>query len=133
DLAPRATLLPHEHRLVRAEPREERADRVPVADDDAVDAAHLAGLRRDAQAARRAHEGERRLGSRARDLERGRASRLGERAVREERAAPGGLGLLDTARDDLRRQPTDGPAALVEQTRLAGEGLAVAHDAHDVP
>src|SRR5439155_1557910 len=82
-------LLPGQHRGVRAEPGEDRADRVTVADHDPVRTAHLARFRLNTKASGRTDERERRLRPRAGDLQRGRAPRLGERAVREEGAAPG--------------------------------------------
>ena len=75
-----------------------RGDGVAVADDDAVDATDLTGLGLDPQPAGRADEGQRRLGPGAGDLERRRTAGLGERAVGEERAAPGGLGVARGAR-----------------------------------
>ena len=44
---------------------------------------------------------QRRLGPRAADLQRRRPARFGQRAVRQERPAPGGFGIGDTAADDL--------------------------------
>ena len=101
-LAAHPALLPGQHRVVRAEPGEQRADRVAVADDDAVHAAHLAGLGRDLEPAGRADQGERGLRARAGHLQGRGAARLGQRAVRQERAAPGGLGVAGGARDHLR-------------------------------
>ena len=87
------------------------ADRVAVADHDPVDAAHLAGLGRDAEPAGRADQREGGLRTGAGDLERRRAAGLGQRAVREEGAAPGGDGVAAAAGHDLRRQPAHRPAA----------------------
>ena len=61
-----------------------------------------------------------------------RAAGLGERAVREERAAPGRLGVADGAATTLRRQPAHRAAAAVEQAGLPGQRLAVLDDPHDV-
>ena len=66
------------------------------------------------------------------DLQRGGAAGLGERAVGQEGAAPGGDGVAVAAGDDLRRQPAHRAAAAVEEPGLAGQRLAVADDAHDV-
>ena len=63
---------------MRAQPGEQRADRVAVAHHHPVHAAHLAVLRGDAQPARGADQGERRLLSGAVDLQRGAAAGLGE-------------------------------------------------------
>ena len=65
-LAAHPPLLPGQHRLVRAEPGEQRADRVAVPDDDAVHAAHLAGLGGDREPAGGADQGERGLRARGR-------------------------------------------------------------------
>ena len=65
-LAAHAPLLPGQHAVVRAEPGEQRADGVAVADDDPVDAADLAGLER------RCRAGGRRRPARARPPARGR-------------------------------------------------------------
>ena len=132
DLAAHPALLPGHQRLVGAEPGEQRADRVAVADHDPVDAADLAGLGLDAEPAGDADQGERGLGAGAGDLERGGAAGLGERAVGQERAAPGGDGVAAAAGDDRGRQPADRAAALVEQAGLAGQGLAVLDDPDDV-
>ena len=118
--------------VVRAEPGEQRADRVAVADDDPVDAAHLAGLGADAEPAGRTDQRERRLGPGAGDLQRRGAARLGQRAVGEERAAPGRLGVAHGAGHHLRRQPAHRSAAAVEQAGLAGQRLAVLDHPHDV-
>ena len=131
-LAAHAALLPGQHGVVGAEPGEHRADGVAVADDDPVDPAHLAGLGRDAQPAGRADQREGRLGPGAGDLEGRRPAGLGERAVGEERAAPGGLGVAHRAADDLGRQPAHRAAAAVDQAGLAGQRLAVLDDPHDV-
>ena len=133
DLATHPALLPGHQRLVGAEAGEQRADRVAVADHDAVDAADLAGLGLDAEPAGGADQGEGGLGTGAGDLERRGAAGLGERAVREERPAPGGDGVAAGAGDDLRRQTADRTAAAVEQPGLAGQRLAVPDDADDVP
>src|SRR3954447_7844772 len=57
DLATHPPFLPGEDAVVRAEPGEQRADRIAVTDDDAIDPAYLAGLRRDAEPTCRADEG----------------------------------------------------------------------------
>ena len=51
----------------------------------------------------------------------------------EERAAPGGHRVAARAGHDLRRQPPDRTAAVVEQTGLTGQRLAVLDHADDVP
>ena len=103
-LAAHPALLPGQHALVRAEPGQQRADRVAVADHHPVDAAHLAGLGHDAQPPGRPDQRQRRLRTRAGDLESRGPARLGQRAVGQERAAPGGLGVADRPDDHLRRQ-----------------------------
>ena len=52
-----------------AQPRQQRADGLAVADDDAVDAADLARLGADAEPTGGTHERERGLGAGAADLE----------------------------------------------------------------
>src|SRR5665647_869776 len=108
------TLLPDHHRVVRAEPGEHRADRVAVPDDHPVDAANLAGLGRDAEPTRRAHQGQRRLGPGTGDLQGSRAPRFGEGAVCQERSAAGRLGLAYAAGDDLGGQATYRPPPVVQ-------------------
>jgi len=68
-LAPHATLLPRHHRVVGAEPGQHGADRVSVADDDAVHPAHLAGLGLGAHSPCGAHQRECGFGAGAGDLE----------------------------------------------------------------
>jgi hypothetical protein len=68
-LAAHPTLLPGQQRLVRAKPGEQGANGLAVADDDAVDTAHLAGLRADTEPAGRADQGECGLRAGAADLE----------------------------------------------------------------
>ena len=62
----------------------------------------------------------------------GRAAGLGERAVGQEGAAPGGDRVAAAAGDHRGRQPAHGPAALVEQAGLPGQRLAVLDDPDDV-
>ena len=110
-----------------------RADGVAVADDDPVDPAHLAGLGRDAEPARRTDEGQRRLGPGAGDLEGRGPARLGERAVGQEGPAPGGLGVA--RREPLTTcggQPAHRAAPAVDQAGLPGQRLAVLDHPHDV-
>ena len=125
-------LLPGQHALVRAEPGQQRADRVAVPHHHPVDPAHLARLGLDAHPAGRADQRQRRLRPGTGDLQRRRPARLGERAVGQERAPPGRLRVADPARDHLRRQPPYGPAALVEQAGLPGQPLAVLDHPDDV-
>ena len=87
-------------------------------------AAHLAGLRRDLEAPGGADERHRGLVAGAGDLEGGGAARVGERAVGEERAAPDGGELFARSGGEAVRQAADRAAAGVEQSGLAGEGLA---------
>ena len=131
-LAAHPALLPGHQRLVGAEPGQQLADRVAVADHDPVDAADLAGLGLDAEPAGDADERERRLRAGAGDLERRRAAGLGQRAVREERAAPRGDGVAAATGHHGGRQAAHRPAALVEQAGLAGQRLAVLDHPHDV-
>src|SRR5699024_1772105 len=100
-----------------------------VADDDPVDPAHLPRLDLDVQATGGADEGERSLRPGTGDLQRRGASRLGERAMREEGTAPRGLGVTGGTGDDLGGQTPHRPTALVDESRLAREGLAVVDDA----
>src|SRR5690606_11334746 len=105
-----------------------RGDRLALADDDAVHPAHLARLRRDAQPAGSADKGHRGLVAGAHDLESRGASRIGERAAREERAAPDGGQVVAVSGRETVREAADGAAAGVEQSRLAREGLAALDD-----
>ena len=111
---------------------EHRADRLAVADDDSVHAAHLAGLRRDPEAAGGAHERHGRLVAGARDLESRGAARVGERACREERAAPDGSELFAATGREAVREPANRPAAGIQQSGLAGERLAAIEHADEV-
>ena len=88
DLAAHPPLLPRQHAGVRADAGEQRGDRVAVLDHDPVDAAHLARLGGDADPAGGADQRQRRLRTRAGDLQRAGAAGLGQRAVRQERAPP---------------------------------------------
>ena len=110
---------------MRPEPGEQRADRVAVADHHPVDPADLAGLGGDPEAAGRADQRQRGLGARAGDLQEERAARLGERAVRQERAAPGRLRVAGAAADHLRRQAPDRAAAAVDEAGLPGQPVTV--------
>ncbi len=133
DLAAHPPLLPGQQGLVGAQPGEHRADGVAVADDDAVDPADLTGLGRDAQPARRPDQRQRRLGTGTGDLQRRRAARLGQRPVRQEGAAPGGLGVAQRAVDDRRREPADRAAGCVDESGLPGEPLPVLGHRQHVP
>jgi hypothetical protein len=92
-------------------------------------AAHLAGLGGDADAMRRPDERHGRLARRAGDLERGRATGVGQRTAREERAAPDGGEIVARARGELVRQPAHRTATRIEQTGLTRERLAAFDDA----
>ena len=85
-----------------AEPGQQLADRVAVADDHTVDAAHLARLGLDPEPTSDTDQGQRRLRAGAGDLERGRATGLGEGAVRQEGAAPGRDNAVNTPRGPVR-------------------------------
>src|SRR4051794_26981755 len=132
DLAPHAALLPGHQGLVCSEPGQQVSDRVTVADHDAVDTTHLARLGADAQAAGRPDECESRLGARAGDLERRGPAGLGERAVRQEGAAPGSDRVAVATGDHLWRQAADRSSPAVDQPGLPGECLAVLDHAYDV-
>src|SRR5579859_5810984 len=77
DLAPHPALLPGEHTVVRTEPGQQRADRVPVPDHDPVHPAHLAGLGVDLQPPGGPGQCQRRLRAGAGHLERHRPARAG--------------------------------------------------------
>src|SRR5262249_13513934 len=94
---------------------------------------NLARLRLHAQPAADANQGQRGLGRRAGDLERARPAGFGERAVRQERATPGCLGVSDAAGHDVVRQTLDRAAAQIDEPSLAGEPLAVLRDADEEP
>ena len=117
---------------MRAKTGEHCADRIAVAHDNAVDSAHLARLRRDAQSPRGTDKRERSLRSRAGDLQRGRTARLGKRAVREKRAAPGRLAVAHSPRDDRRRKTANRTSACIDDPGLPGEGIATLDDADEV-
>ena len=121
DLATHPPLLPGEQGLVGTEAGEQLADGVTVPDHDAVDAADLAGLGRDAEPTGRADEGQRRFRAGAGHLERAGATGLGEGAVGEEGAAPGSHCIAAGAVDDDGRKTTHRTVALVDQAGLAGE------------
>src|SRR6516225_9196966 len=74
DLAPHPALLPGEHAVVRAEPGQQRADRVAIPHHDPVHPAHLAGLRVDLQPPGRAGQRQCRLGPGAGHLVPGQAT-----------------------------------------------------------
>jgi hypothetical protein len=112
--------------------RQHRADRLAVADHDAVHAAHLAGLGRDPESAGCADERHRGLAPGARDLERRRTARVGEAPPREERAAPDRGDVVARSGRQLVRQTADRPAAGVEQPGLARERLSTVEHAHEV-
>ena len=97
-LAAYPPLLPGQHAVVRADAGEQRGDRVAVLDHDPVDAADLAGLGGDAEPPGGADQRQRRLRARAGDLQRAGAAGLGQRAVRQERAAPGRHRAADVGR-----------------------------------
>ena len=124
-LAAHPALLPGQHAVVGAEPGQQRADRVAVPDHHPVHPAHLARLGVDLQPPGRADHGQRHLRPRAGHLERHRPARLGQRAVGEERAAPGRLAVAGGAGDHLPRQPAHRPAVVVDQAGLPGQALAV--------
>ena len=111
---------------MRADPGEQRADGVAVADHDPVAAADLPRLRRHAEPAPDPDQGQGGLGGGAGDLERAGAAGFGERTVGQEGSPPGGLGIADAAGDDVVRQPLHGTTAQVDQAGLAGQPLAVA-------
>ncbi len=111
---------------------EQCTDGVTVADDHPVDSPHLARLGLDVEAARDADERKRGLGTGAGHLERGGPARFGERAVGKEGTAPGSHRVAGCAGDDLGRQAPDRAPALVEQTRLTGERLAVTDDTQHI-
>ena len=103
-----------------------------VLDHDAVHAADLTRLRGHPDAAGRADQGERRLRSRAGDLQRARAARLGQRSVGQERAPPRRDRAARVGRDHVRGQPAHRTATYVEQSGLAGQRLTVLDHANDV-
>src|SRR5215472_11303620 len=86
----------------------------------------------DLQPPRGADHGQRRLRSRAGELERHGSARLGQRTVGQEGAAPGRLAVARAARHDLPRQPAHGPAARVHEPGLPGQAVAVLDHPHDV-
>src|SRR5699024_6552631 len=113
--------------------RSQRGDSVPVADEYAIGAPHLARLRRDVEAAGGAHEGQSGLGTGAGDLQGRGPSGLCERSVGEERAPPRGLAVRDSPVHDGRGQTADRTPARVEETRLPRERGTVCGHADEVP
>ena len=104
---------------------EQRRDRIAVADDHPIDVADLTGLGADAESSGRPDQRTPPRGSGARHLQGHRTPRLGQRAVREERAAPGGLAVTQAAADDLRRQTPGRTTTTVDQTGLSGQRRTV--------
>src|SRR5262249_20413441 len=133
DGAPDPALLPGEHAVVGAQPGQHRTDRVPVPDPHAVDTSHVARLRLDPKPPGGADHRQRRLRPRAGELKRHRPAWLGQRAVRQEGAAPGGLAVAGTPGNDLPRQPADWPAAHVDEAGLPGQAVAILADPDHVP
>src|SRR5690606_36277748 len=127
------TFLPGEHAVMRAKPREQRADRVAVTHDHPDGAAHVPGLGLDLKPPGRADQRQGGLGPRTGDFQRRRAPRLGQRPPGQERASPRRLGIVVGAIDDQWRQPANGAAAAVDQSGLPGQLLPVAYDTYDVP
>src|SRR6516165_6464551 len=125
DLAPHPPVLPGEHAVVGTQPGQQRTDRVAIPDHHAVHAADLPGLGVNLQPPCGADHGQRRLGAGAGDLQGHRPARLGQAAVRQEGAAPGGLAVAGGAGNHLPRQPADRPAVSVHETGLAGQVLTV--------
>ena len=76
--------------------------------------------------------GHRRLVAGARDLERGRAARIGEAAAREERPRHTAATSSREPVVSLFGQPAHRAAAGVEQAGLPGERLAAVEHAHEV-
>ena len=67
------------------------------------------------------------------DLQRHRAARLGQRAVGEERAAPGRFAVAAAAGDHLPGQPAHRPPVAVHQAGLPGQAVAVLGHPDHVP
>ncbi|CAH0271108.1 hypothetical protein SRABI128_03396 [Microbacterium sp. Bi128] len=132
DFLAHAAFLPDHQRVVGAHARQQRGDRVTVADHHAVHTPDLAGLGLDAQAAGRADEGQGRFGAGAGDFHGRGAAGLGERAVDQERAAPDSFGVRGGAVHHYRRKAAHGAPPRVQEPGLAGEGLTVAHHPHHV-
>src|SRR6266511_4040291 len=132
DLAAHPPLLPGQHAGVRTQPGQQVGDRVAVLDHDPVHAPDLARLGGDADPAGGTDQRQRRLRARAGDLQRAGAAGLGERAVRHERAPPGGHRAAHAGRDHVRRQAAHRPPAHVQQAGLPGQRLAVLDHPADV-
>src|SRR5579859_6444872 len=133
DLAPHPALLPGEHTVVRTEPGQQRADRVPVPDHDPVHPAHLAGLGVDLQPPGGPGQCQRRLRAGAGHLERHRPARAGEAAVRQEGPAPGRLAVAGRAGHHVPGQPADRPPVAVYQPGLARQAVPVLAHPHHIP
>ena len=124
DLAALPQVLPGGDGGVGTHQAQHRGDLVAVPHDHAVDAAHLAGLRRDLEPPRSADESHRGLVAGAADLEGGRPTGIGERAVRQECTPPDGGELLAGSGREAVREAAHGTAAGVQQAGLARQGLS---------
>ena len=127
-----APLLPRLEGLGGTHGGDQRADRVRIADGDAVGAANLLGTRAGAELTRAADHREGDLRTGARDLQRRRTSRFHERAAREEGATPNCRGLGGSRGDEHWRQAAHGTAQRVDEAREARELVGLVDDAHDV-
>ncbi len=114
------------------QPGQQRADRVTIPDHHPVHAADLAGLGVDLQPPRRPDHGQGGLRPRAGHLEGHRAAGLGQAAVGEERAAPGGLAVAAGPGHYLPGQPAHRPPMTVHEPGLARQALAVLVHPHHV-
>ena len=118
---------------MRTETGEERGDGIAVTDDDPVDTAHLSRLGHNSETAGRTREGQGCLGTGAGHLECARASRLGERAVGQEGAAPGSLRVAQRSVDDGGGEAPSRASTRIDQTGLTGQLLAVGVDTDEIP
>ena len=120
------------HRVVGAEPREQVQRWRRRHESRRGRRRAPRGTSRDAEPARGADESQRGLGTGRRHLERRRSAGLRERAVGDERAAPGANGVVDARRRRPAAAAPHGTSAVIEQARLASERLALLDDADEV-
>jgi hypothetical protein len=108
------------------------ADRLAIADDNAMHAAHLTGLGGDVQSTRSANESHRGLIARADDFERRRSTGVRESTAGEKCSTPDCGKLFARSRCQAVRKSADGAPARIQKPRLPGKSLAAVHHTHEV-
>ena len=131
NLAPLTQLFPLGRGALGAHRLQDRPDGLTVPDHHTVHAADLTSLCGDAEAMCRSDERHGRLRRRAGHLERGRATRIRERAGGQERPAPDRRQVFTRSRGEFVGETANGTAALIEQARLTRQRLAAVDDTDD--